>query len=147
MALIAVLVPTCLSAQQPVPTPSRLVNASDASGELVQWHDNFQEGWQAARESRRPMVIYITSKRCRYCDAMMRDTWRDREILKRVREGFVAIRLSPDRNATTLGRIAVPGYPTTLIGHPDGKILSHKVGYQPPHEMQRLLESADQSSH
>ncbi len=109
----------------------------------IQWHDDLDEGWKAARESRRPMLIFITSDHCHYCDSMKQITWRNGGVQKRLQDDFVAIRLSPDRNAETLSRIRIPGYPTTLIGHPDGKILAHKVGYQAPAEISRLMETAN----
>ncbi|WP_372896442.1 thioredoxin family protein [Stieleria sp.] len=112
----------------------------------IQWHEDLDAGWRAAKQSGRPMVIFITSSRCRYCDAMKRDTWTDGTIRSRLKNGFVAIRLSPDRNAEVLRRIDVPAYPTTLIGHPDGKVLAHKVGYQPPGALHQLLGAADQSA-
>lgn len=150
LALIAFLGPSTCSAHSPtvaqsptvdatnVVNSSRLVSVTSSEGRVT-WHEDFNDGWRVARESGRPMVIYITSQRCRYCEAMKRDTWRNGSILKRVKDGFVAIRLSPERNSEVLKRIKVPAYPMTLIGHPKGRILAHKVGYQPPSQMHQLL--------
>ena len=85
------------------------------------------------------MVIFITSRRCHYCDAMKRDTWCDHEIRRRLADDFVAIRLTPDRNSSVLSRIDVATYPMTLIGVPQGKIIDHRIGYQPPRLMLQLL--------
>ncbi|MCA9139799.1 MAG: thioredoxin family protein [Planctomycetales bacterium] len=148
MATVAIMSCQFASAEMPTTNSPQLVRAGATSHEEgVVWYDDLESGWKAAKASHRPMVIFITSQRCRYCDAMKRDTWRDGGVLQRVKNGFVAIRLSPDRNSETLGRIHVPAYPTTLIGHPDGKIIAHKVGYQPPTEMHRLLESGVQPAH
>ena len=147
MALIATLYGVDATAEMPVAHSPQLYSATATTQSNVSWHEDFDLGWRAAQKSGRPMVIFITSKRCHYCDAMKRDTWRDRGILQRVKDKFVAIRLSPERNAKVLERIEVPAYPATLIGHPDGKILAHKFGYQPPTEMHRLLETADHPLH
>ena len=88
------------------------------------------------------MVIFITSERCRYCDAMKRDTWCDGEISRRLSKDFVAIRLTPENNPETLSRINVKAYPTTLIGVPRGKIIDHRVGYQPATTIHHLLSQA-----
>ena len=109
----------------------------------IVWHDNFEEGWRLAKRLKRPMVIFITSDRCLYCESMKRNTWCDSGIQSRIKQGFVAIRLSPKRNAKTLQRIKVPAYPTTLVGHPNGHIVDHKIGYQPPTVLHTLLEKAD----
>lgn len=114
----------------------------DMAGPQVSWHDNLQSGWQEARLRGVPMVIYITSDHCRYCDAMKRDTWCDGSIGRRLVGEFVAIRLSQKANASTLSRIKVPAYPMTLVGVPEGKIISHRVGYQPVAAMHSLLTEA-----
>ena len=85
------------------------------------------------------MVIYITSDGCKYCAAMKRDTWCDAKIREQLAAGFVAIRLTPRDNARVLNRIDVSTYPMTLIGAPQGKIIEHRVGYQPPRLMHKLL--------
>ncbi len=126
--------------------PHPVGHTGSSAEPAIDWHEDFDAGWRAAKQSGRPMVIFITSRRCRYCDAMKRDTWTDGTIRSRLKNGFVAIRLSPDRNADILRRIHVPAYPTTLIGHPDGKVLAHKVGYQPPGALHQLLGAADQSA-
>ena len=105
----------------------------------VVWHENFDTGWQEARRRGIPMLIYITSDRCHYCQAMKRDTWCDQSVLARVAKDFVAIRLSPRDNSHVLNRIDIPAYPMTLIGIPQGKIIDHRVGYQPPARMHELL--------
>ena len=90
------------------------------------------------------MVIFITTDRCRYCDAMKQDTWCNDSIRSRLRD-FVAIRLTPQRNSATLGRINVKMYPTTLMGVPEGKIVSHREGYQPPAAVHQLLTESESS--
>ncbi len=122
------------------PFSSRLITTGSTTTAPVIWHDDFEQGWKAAKASGRPMLIFITSRRCHFCEAMKKTTWCDGQIQRELSKGFVAIRLSPGQNATVLKRIEVPAYPTTLIGHPDGKILAHKVGYQPPKEMFKLLK-------
>lgn len=126
---------------------STLVSAGTAPDAQVVWHEDFDEGWRTARKSGLPMVIFITSKRCHFCDAMKRSTWCDGAVLKNVKERFVAIRLTPDRNAETLKRINVSTFPTTLIGHPEGKIVGHRLGFQPPAAMQQFLKTVGRSVH
>ncbi len=112
---------------------------TDLPSTAVVWHENFDSGWQEARRRGIPMVIYITSDRCQYCEAMKRDTWCDQSVLARLAKDFVAIRLSPRDHSHILNRIDVPAYPMTLIGIPEGKIVDHRVGYQPPQRMHELL--------
>lgn len=109
---------------------------------LVTWHNSMESGWAEARRRNVPMVIFITSDRCRYCDAMKKDTWCDGTIGERLKDHFVAIRLTPKDNPETLKRIEVQAFPTTLIGVPAGKIIEHRVGYQPAAAVHGLLSKA-----
>lgn len=157
MAMIAVATASIASATTPVvdaaapqPAPPRAeVSNADRSvtDSGVQWHEDLNAGWAESRRSGRPMLIFITSDQCRYCDAMKQSTLSDRHVMGRIKDRFVAIRLSPTRNASVLGRIRVAGYPTTLVGLPEGKVLDHRVGYQPVRELLRLLDRAESTGH
>lgn len=105
----------------------------------VVWHRDFNAGWAESIRRNVPMVIYITTDRCKYCDAMKRDTWCNGSVMQEMAGDFVAITLSPDANAETLNRIHVQTYPTTLIGLPRGKIIEQRGGYQPAAEIKTLL--------
>lgn len=130
--------PLCVGSSSDAASPGRL----GGSGMLgIQWHRNFNQGWAAAKNANRPLLIYITAPGCVYCDAMKRDTWCDAAIETEVTDDFIAIELSPEQNAEVLSRIKVQAYPMTLVGSPEGKILDHRVGYQPPHEMRQLLRA------
>ena len=120
----------------------RYVTPSGVPASSVVWHETLNAGWKESRRRGVPMVIYITSERCKYCDAMKRDTWCHESVRHRLARSFVAIRLTPRRNSATLSRIDVQTYPTTLVGIPEGKIISHRNGYQPPAALHGLLTEA-----
>lgn len=108
------------------------------------WCDDFQRGWDEAKRRGVPMVVFITSDHCVYCDAMKRDTWCDVSVASRLRRDFVPIRLHRDRDSALLSRIIIPAYPTTLIASPQGKVMAHRVGYQPPDRMHQLFSEVQQ---
>jgi len=113
------------------------------AGPMVAWHNNLKSGWREAKRRGVPMVIFITSDNCVYCDAMKQNTWCDKQVQRRLAGKFVAIRLNTLRNRETLSRIQVQTYPTTLLGSPNGKVIGHRVGYQPPAELQSFLAEAE----
>jgi hypothetical protein len=108
----------------------------------IVWHENLESGWRESRRTGRPMVIFITSARCRYCDVMKNVTWRDNGVESRVGNEFVAVRLSPEHNPAELSRITVDVYPTTLVAAPQGKVIEHRKGFQPPELLHELLNRA-----
>jgi len=126
-------------AEMPPGTATSVGASSSVSGGEIQWHRSVRSGWQESRRSGRPMVIFITAAKCRYCDAMKQATWTDNEIRRRVAGEFVAVLLSPEENAIELSRIDVKVYPTTIVALPIGKVIDHRTGYQPPLLLQGLL--------
>jgi protein disulfide-isomerase len=117
-------------------------SASSAAGSEISWHQNLAAGWKESRARNVPMVIFITSDRCHYCDLMKRDTWREPSVRSRLKDDFVLITLSPTRNSETLSRIEVTTYPTTLIGIPEGKVIGQRLGYQPPAALHGFLSES-----
>jgi Thioredoxin-like len=111
----------------------------------IVWHESLESGWKESRRRGVPMVIYITSDNCHYCEAMKRDTWCDESIRQQLSE-FVAIRLTPNKNSETLDRIKLKMFPATLIGVPQGKIVDQHFGYQPPAQMHGILRKNHGSS-
>lgn len=103
------------------------------------WFDNFEAGWDAAKQTGRPMVIFITSEECTYCDAMKKNTLCEPSVRNRLLTRFIPIRLRPDANNRVLSRVKVTAFPTTLVAHPRGKVLAHRVGYQPVDQFHDLL--------
>ncbi len=136
-SLLVLFSVSTVSAEMP-----RYVTSSGVPERSVVWHETLESGWQESRRRDLPMVIYITSENCKYCDAMKRDTWCEETVRHRLARGFVAIRLTPSRNSVTLSRIDVQTYPTTLLGIPEGKIIGHRTGYQPPAALHGLLSEA-----
>ena len=123
-------------AEMPVSVTSK---GSEPPRPSVTWHTDLQSGWRESKRRGIPMLIFITTDNCTYCTAMKKDSWCDATIQQRVAHSFVGVRLTPQRNARTLKRIKVPSFPTTLAGSPDGKIIGHRIGYQPPGELHQFL--------
>ena len=113
--------------------------SANGSQKQIFWHENLESGWRESRRLGRPMVIFITSARCRYCDAMKAETWSDFGIENRIGSEFVAVRLTPELNSMELSRISVQVYPTTLVALPQGKVVDHRTGFQPPSLLHGLL--------
>lgn len=116
-----------------------------ASSPQIAWRTNLRLAWTEAAKRNVPMVIFITSDRCHFCDVMKRDTWSDDGVSQLVAGRYLAIELKPGRNAEALSQMEVPAYPTTLVATHDGKIVAHRVGYQSAMEMRSLLAEAEAS--
>jgi protein disulfide-isomerase len=135
-----VLIATIVFASPSFAETSTSVDPS--SQRISTWREDLSTGWQESKQRNVPMVVYITCDPCVYCDAMSEQTWCDRSIVGKLRGGFVPIRLDRDRDSKLLSRIRIPAYPLTLVASPNGKVLSHRVGFQPPDAIQNMLNEA-----
>lgn len=112
-----------------------------AGAESLKWHETLDSGWQESKRTGRPMLIFITSESCTYCDAMKKTTLCNDSVRKKLIDRFVPIQLKPDANGGVLSRVKIPAYPTTLVARPHGKVIAHRIGYQPPKEFCDLLNN------
>ncbi len=142
--VVMLVVLSLRSANGETPRVATAVIAPTSS--TIHWHDSMAAGWQESQRRKLPMVIFVTSQNCHYCDAMKRDTWQDAGIRRRISDEFIAIELTPDRNAEALRRIGVKVFPITLVGLPEGRIVSHRKGYQSAAALNDLLEESMQHS-
>lgn len=134
------------SSSTPSVMATRIASATPVDGQnrvvaepQIQWFDSLESGWKAARETGRPMVIFITSEHCAYCDAMKKNTLCESSVRDRLLERFIPIRLRPDSNAQVLSRVEVTAFPTTLVALPRGKVVAHRIGYQPVDQFHQFL--------
>lgn len=129
-------------AGDPVIADRLVVEMAGASAAPLIWHEDFNAGWATAKETGRPMLIFITMEECKFCDAMKENTLCNRTIAEKLSQRFVSIRLNRRKDSEVLSRIVLKTYPTTLVALPQGKVVGHREGYQPPAELAALLAEA-----
>ncbi|MFW6223288.1 MAG: thioredoxin family protein [Spirochaetota bacterium] len=94
-----------------------LLAPAAASAEV--WLDSYDEGLAAAKESERPLVLFITAPGwCEPCDRFEAEVLSDDLVGDILRKEFVTVRLT-DRDPEH-ARFEFPGYPSFLVFHPAG---------------------------
>lgn len=76
---------------------------------------------RAAREDK-PILLALVAPWCEHCTAMDRTTYAQREVVRLVDAGFVAIRVDTDRRPDINERYNLGGWPTTAFLTPDGQV-------------------------
>ena len=86
------------------------------------WLDSYDEGLAAARESERPLVLFITAPGwCEPCERFGAEVLSDDLVGDILRKEFITVRLT-DRDPEH-ARFEFPGYPSFLVFHPSGRRL------------------------
>ncbi len=89
----------------------------------------------AAAETNRPVLIYASSKHCRYCREMERRTLADPVVADVVSGEFVATTLDGDEDGRLLNELGVKAFPTIVVVMPRGDILTRVEGFTAPRDL------------
>jgi thioredoxin-related protein len=108
-------------------------------GAAAFWRPDAYAAWKASQTSGRPIVYYVTSPHCPYCDLMERDTLADPAVRAMLRKSFEPARVFVDRQPALAQGLRVQAYPTTVVVNSRNRIVESIEGYVPPREFERRL--------
>lgn len=114
--------------------------AQERVNESISWHTDVQEAVTAARESRRPILVFVTAEGCGYCHKMERQTWADPSVVGAVARDYVPLRLDAEVHPGLVQRLRIEAFPTVLLFTPDGRLDRGHRGFLASQGMLRLLE-------
>ncbi len=117
---------------------------AEDEGQQIHWHTSAEQAWQEMRDHDRPLLLFVTTNGCRYCDKMKGDTYADDDVRTDVDGSFVALRINADNEATEqwLARFGIRLYPTTLLISPQSKLIDRIDGYVDAEKMRPRLARA-----
>ncbi|MCA9105114.1 MAG: thioredoxin family protein [Planctomycetales bacterium] len=104
-------------------------DAEEPRTDAIEWHRDIDEAKKIARDTGRPMLIFVTMQNCRYCTEMKQTTWVDPEMIKDTNESFVATYLDESQNRELVRSLGIRSFPTTLLATPDGRVREMVRGY------------------
>lgn len=133
MRMVFVLGLSCLLTLSTVP----------AFGEEITWLRDADEAWAEAVKADRPLVLFITRSKCRFCMKMKSVTFADAEVTAQINSSFVPLAIDPKTDAALIKELKIASYPTTLIISPEAVTLERIKGYLPPEKfLERLARSS-----
>jgi protein disulfide-isomerase len=119
---------------------SRLASAREDA--LVGWTTNHQQAWRSAQAVQRPMLLYISSDNCLYCEKMIHETLTDKDVAAQIKQQFIPVNLSAKDNRLLVRKLRVKSYPTTVIISPRSVVLDYISGFVSADEMRLRLVTA-----
>ncbi len=106
----------------------------------IDWNRDLKRAWQSAQAQQRPLLLFVTGDRCRYCTLMKQQTWRDPAVAFAVNQGFVAAEIHTNFHDRVAEALKIRALPTTFVISPDRKILARLDGYLPAEQLIQQLE-------
>ncbi|TWT99872.1 Thioredoxin [Botrimarina colliarenosi] len=115
--------------------------AKKAPAEIA-WVDGTADAFVAARQTGRPILVYVTAEQCGFCRKMERETWSDPAVAELVAAGFVPLKLNADHHPDEVAALRIKAYPTTVLVSPQGKPFAGRAGFLGPEKLAELLQPA-----
>lgn len=113
------------------------------SGSGIRWLDDLRPAALKAAQSKRPLLIYISSANCVYCRKMERETWAEKAVVERVNDNYIAVKLDAGRNRELVQQLRIRGFPTTVLLQADGSQAVKLEGFS---DSEKMLSSLAQYS-
>lgn len=112
----------------------------------IAWLRSAQQAADIASKSGKPILVYVRSASCHYCDLMQSNVWEDLATAEIINRSYVPLKLTREENAEAVRSLKIKGFPTTLLFSADRKYLHRIDGYmEGPRflgEMQKAVHSA-----
>ncbi len=107
--------------------------------EKIVWMDWGEQAFARAQGEDKPLLLDLDATWCHWCHVMEQTTYSDPEVVRLVSEGFVPVRVDPDRRPDINDRYNQGGWPTTAFLAPGGELLFGAT-YLPPEQMREVLK-------
>src|SRR5262245_33607997 len=100
--------------------------------ETVAWHTDTQHAWQAAQQSNRPLLVFVTREDCYYCVQMKSRTYASAPVSGAIRRAYVPLVLDGGQASPLLKELNVTVYPSTFVISSQAVVLDRIDGYVEP---------------
>lgn len=107
----------------------------------IPWQRSPEKVLQNARETGKPILVFVSAKWCHYCTKMKRETWSHPKVQSAIGDHFETLVLDGDRDEAIVSKLGVRGFPATLVYTANGDFVQQKGGYMPPEKTLAWLGS------
>lgn len=95
----------------------------------VDWLRSASKAAELSETTGKPILVYVRSKTCHYCDLMQRNVWQNPQAVNEISKNFIPLKLTREENADSIEVLQIKGYPSTLVFSPQRKFLHRIDGY------------------
>ncbi len=100
--------------------------------EEIRWLRSAQQAAELAKQTGKPILVYVRSASCHYCDLMQSNVWQDPTASTLVNRDFVPLKLTREENPEAIEVLKIKGFPSTMIFSADRRYVDRLDGYVEP---------------
>ncbi len=104
----------------------------------IQWRSWGPVSFSEARQKNRPVLLSISAVWCHWCHVMDETTYSDDDVIARINEDYIPVRVDRDRRPDVDARYNMGGWPTAVFLTPAGRVITGGT-YTAPEQMTSLL--------
>lgn len=122
--------------------------ASSARGNspvTANWHTDARRAWQAAQQTGRPLLVFVTRADCLHCAKMRQGTFADPRVSAGLASDYIPLVLDGAKATPLLNDLRVQVFPSTFIISPRAIILARWEGYLPPKTLSDRLTAVSRA--
>ncbi|MDA0589959.1 MAG: DUF255 domain-containing protein [Planctomycetota bacterium] len=112
-------------------------NSADAEG--VAWQRDLKKAAAESERTGKPILLQVTAEWCGYCKKMLRETFPDEQLAKKINECFIPVVLDADENEEIVDAIGITAFPSTVIISPDLDVIGQVRGFHTPRSLERKI--------
>ena len=106
----------------------------------MKWEKWEPQVFERARREKRYVLLEMEAVWCHWCHVMEETTYKDPEVLKRLDEHYITVKVDQDARPDLSSRYEEYGWPATIIFSPEGQEIVCLTGYQAPKLMASILQ-------
>ena len=106
----------------------------------VHWEKWEPAVFERAKRDKRYVLLEMEAVWCHWCHVMEETTYKDPEVLKKLDEHYITVKVDQDARPDLASRYEEYGWPATIIFSPEGGEIVCLTGYQPPLRMASILQ-------
>ena len=99
-----------------------------AAPQATVWHDDPNAAWREAFAADKPMFLIVSSKQCPACDKLKANILASPEFRGWVESRFVPAVILAEEHPHVVAKLAVRGYPTTVVVAPKLGVVHSALG-------------------
>ena len=110
--------------------------------QLIPWEKDYHQALKKAQKENKPLVAYLFTDWCTYCQQMERETFSDVSLVKKIGKEYVWLKLNAETNQDgqrLQKEFGISGYPTTFILDSKGQEIDRVAGFLPPKKFEETL--------
>ena len=121
--------------------PATLPSTQPSTQPAIRWEKWSDDVFERAKKEHKFVYLDLEAVWCHWCHVMDEITFQDPDVVRLMREKYIAVRVDQDSRPDLANRYEDYGWPATVVFNADRGEIVKRRGYIPPGPMARMLQA------